>query len=276
MSRTTPTRCLKQAGKRGLLGLCIVVGISVCSDMRGTSVADAEQGATESTAGGCGRGHDIRPGDTCAWTIEGDKAEIHAAMDGCAQVTLGKVGQGASESGLRLCPGGPAYAEGGLPEGDAGDTVVASTTDAPICGMISIPGLSLDFNGADIRIGAGLDLDQLVAHWNGAHWSVKETPSQEWIDPRRVDEVPACRPGQRLGPNHFCRHGEHVAVIGRQGSRVDVWENGRDQPERWVVDPDGSCYVMASMSARAFSSLTFADLQLVWDGDEGTWTVVAP
>jgi len=267
---------LKQAGKRGLLGLCIVVGIGVCSDMRGTSVADAEQGVTESTASGCGRGHDIRPGDTCAWTIEGDKVEIHAAPDGCAQVILRKAGQGDPESGLRLCPGGPAYAEGVLPERNAGDTVVASATEAPICGMISISGLSLDFNGVDIRIGAGLDLDRLVVHWNGAHWSVKETPNREWIDPRRVDAVPACHSGQRLGPNQFCRHGEHVAVIGRQGNRVDVWENGKDQPERWVVDPDASCYVMASMSARAFSSLTFADLQLVWDGDDRTWTVAAP
>ena len=65
-------------------------------------------------------------------------------------------------------------------------------------------------------------------------------------------------------------------MIGRQGNRVDVWEDGKDQPERWVADPNGSCYVMASMSARAFSSLTFAGLHLVRDGDEGTWTVVAP
>ena len=138
MSRTTPMRCLKQAGKRGLLGLCIVVGISVCSDVRGTSVADAEQGTTESTASGCGRGHDIRPGDTCAWTIEGDEVEIHAVPDGCAQAILREAGQGGPESGLRLCPGGPTYAEGGLPEGDLGDTVVASATEAPICGVISI------------------------------------------------------------------------------------------------------------------------------------------
>ena len=65
-------------------------------------------------------------------------------------------------------------------------------------------------------------------------------------------------------------------MIGRQGNRVNVWENGKAQPERWVVDPNGSCYVMASMSARSFSSLTFAGLQLVWDGDDRTWTVVAP
>ena len=65
-------------------------------------------------------------------------------------------------------------------------------------------------------------------------------------------------------------------MIGRQGDRVDVWTNGKDQPERWVVDPQGTCYVMASMSARHFSSLAFAGLQLVWDGDERTWTVVAP
>ena len=276
MSRTTPMRCLKQAGKRGLLGLCLAIGISVCSDVRGTSVADAEQGASESRPIGCDRGHDIRPGDTCAWTIEGDEVEIHAAPDGCVQVILRKAGQGNPESGPRLCPGGPAYAEGGLPEGDVGDTVVASATEAPICGVISISGLSLDFNGADIRIGAGLDLDRLVVHWSGARWFVKEAPSREWIDPRRVDEAPACHPGRRLGPNHLCRHGEHVAVIGRRGNRVDVWENGKDQPERWVVDPDASCYVMASMSARAFSSLAFAGLQLVWDGDDRTWTVVAP
>ena len=267
-------RCLKQVGKHGLLGLCIAVGISVGGDMRGMSWAEAEQGMA--APAGCRRAHDIRPGDTCTWAIEGDEVMIHATPDGCAQVILRKVGQGDPESGLRLCPGGPAYAEGGLPEGDVGDTVVASTTEAPTCGMIPLSGLRLDFNGAAIRIGAGLDPDQLVVHWNGAHWSVKETPSREWIDPRRVAEVPACRPGQRLGPNRLCRHGEHVAVIGRQGNRVDVWEDGKDQPERWVVDPNGSCYVMASMSARAFSSLTFAGLQLVRDGDDGTWTVAAP
>ena len=267
-------RCLKQVGRHGLLGLCIAIAISVYSDIRGTSGAEAEQGVAAPAA--CGRAHDVRPGDTCAWTIEGDAVEIHATPDGCAQVILMKAGQDDRESGLRLCSGGPAYAEGSLPEGDAGDTVVASTTDAPTCGMISISGLSVAFNGAAIRIGAGWDPDQLVVHWNGVHWSVKETPSQEWIDPRPSDEAPACHPGQRLGPDDICRHGEHVAVIGRQSNRVDVWENGKAQPERWVVDPNASCYVMASMSARSFSSLTFAGLQLVWDGDDRTWTVIAP
>ena len=144
-----------------------------------------------------------------------------------------------------------------------------------MCGMIPISGLSLDFNGADLHVWPGLDLNQLVVHWDGARWSVKETPSQAWIHPRRLD-VPACQPGQRLRSNDACGHGGHVAVIGRQGNRVDVWENGKNQPERWVVDPNGSCYVMASMSARSFASLAFAGLQLVWDGDDRTWTVAAP
>ena len=241
---------------------------------------DAERGATapamESMPTGCSRGHYTRPGDTCAWTLEGDEVEIHVAMDGCAQVSLRKYGQRDPESGPRLCPGGPDYSKRGLSEVHVGDTVVASTMDAPTCGMISISGLSLDFNGTDIHIWPGLDLRQLVVHWNGTHWSVKETPSQEWINPRHVVEVPACQPGQRLRSNDICRYEGHVAVIGRQGNRVDVWENGKDQPERWVVDPNGSCYVLSSMSARSFSSLAFAGLRLIWDGAESTWTVVAP
>lgn len=272
--------CMKKVGRHGLLGLCLVIAISVCGDVRGTSRADAEQGVTapvvESTPVRCGRGHDIKPGDMCAWMIEGDAVKIHAATDGCAQVILGQAGQGGPEAGHRLCPGGPDHTERGLSEAHVGEVVVASATDAPMCGMIPIARLSLDFNGADIHVWPGLDLNQLVVHWNGAHWSVQETPSQEWIDPRRVAEVPACHPGQRLGSHDICRHGEHVAVIGRQGNRVDVWENGKEQPQRWVVDPAASCYILASMSARAFSSLAFAGLQLVWDGAEGTWTVVAP
>ena len=273
-------RFLKHVGKHGLLGLCIVIGITVCSNTSGMSQGDAEGGATapamESMPTGCSRGHDIRPGDACAWTLEGDEVEIHVAMDGCAQVSLRKYGHRDPESGPRLCPGGPDYSKRGFSEVHVGDTVVASTMDAPMCGMIPISGLSLDFNGTDIHIWPGLDLRQLAVHWNGAHWSVKETPSQEWINPRHVVEVPACQPGQRLRSNDICRYEGHVAVIGRQGNRVDVWENGKDQPERWVVDPNGSCYVMASMSARSFSSLAFAGLNLVWDGAESTWTVVAP
>ena len=272
-------RFLKNMGKHGLLGLCIVIGISVCSNVRGISRADTDRDAAapagETTPTGCSRGHDIRPGDTCAWTIEGDAVEIHVAADGCAQVSLRQVGQDGAKSSPRLCPGGPDHAERGLSEARVGDVVVASATDAPTCGMISISGLSLDFNGADIRVGPGLDLSQLVVHWNGARWSVQEASSQEWIDPRHGD-VPACRPGQRLRSNDACRYEGHVAAIGRQGNRVDVWETGKDQPERWVVDPHGSCYVMASMSARSFASLAFAGLQLVWDGAEGTWTVIAP
>ena len=67
-----------------------------------------------------------------------------------------------------------------------------------------------------------------------------------------------------------------MAVIGPQGNRVDVWENGKEQPERWGIDPDGACYALSSMSARPFSSLAFAGLRLVWDGAESTWTVFAP
>ena len=272
-------RFLKNVGKHGLLGLCIVIGISVCSNVRGISRADTDRDAAvpavESTPTGCSRGHDIRPGDTCAWTIEGDAVEIHAAADGCVQVSLRQVGQDGAESSPRLCPGGPDHAERGLSEARVGDVVVASATDAPMCGMTSISGLSLDFNGADIRVGPGVDPNQLAVHWNGARWFVQEAPSPKWIDPRHGD-VPACHPGQHLRSNDACRYEGHVAVIGRQGNRVDVWEAGKDRPERWVVDPHGSCYVMASMSARSFASLAFAGLQLVWDGAEGTWTIIAP
>ena len=271
---------LRNVGKHGLLGLCIVIGVTVCSNTRGMPRADTERGATapamESMAIECSRGHDIKPGDTCAWTVEGDEVEIHAEMDGCAHVSLRKVGQHNAEPGPRLCPGGADYSKRGLSEVHVGDTVVSSPTDAPLCGMLSISGLSLVFNGTDIRIWPGLDPKQLVVHWNGAHWSVKETPSQEWIDPGRAVEAPACHPGQRLRSNDICRHEGHVAVIGRQGNRVDVWESGKDQPQRWVVDPNGSCHVLASMSARPFASLAFAGLHLVWDGAERTWTVVAP
>lgn len=211
-------RLLKTVGKHGLLGLCIVIGISVCSNVRGISRADTDRDAAapagESTPVGCSRGHDIKPGDTCAWTIESDAVEIRAAADGCAQVSSRQVGQGDPESGPRLCPGGPEHAVRGLSEARVGDVVVASTTDSPMCGMISISGLSLDFNGTAIHAGPGLDLNQLVVHWNGAHWSVQETPGREWIDPRRVD-VPACHPGQRLRSNDACRYEGHVAAIGR-------------------------------------------------------------
>ena len=273
-------RCLRKVGKHGLLGLGIVIGIAVCGNTPGVSRADTERGAAapvaESMAIECSRGHDIRPAETCAWTVEGDEVEIHVAMDGCAHVSLRKVGQRDAGSGPRLCPEGPDYSQRGLSEVHVGDTIVASPMDAPLCGVLSISGPSVVFNGADIQIGPGLELNQLVVRWNGAHWSVKETPSQEWIDPRRVVEVSACHPDQLLRPNDVCGYEGHVAVIGHQGNRVDVWEDGKDQPHRWVVDPDGSCYVLSSMSARSFSSLAFAGLHLLWDGAERTWTVVAP
>ena len=104
-------RFLKHVGKHGLLGLCIVIGTTVCSNTRGMSRADTERGATapamESMPIGCSRGHDIRPGDACAWTIEGDEVEIHAAMDGCAQVSLRKVGQSRSRAWASAVPGRP-------------------------------------------------------------------------------------------------------------------------------------------------------------------------
>ena len=273
-------RMLRNLGKHGLLGLCIAIGVTVSSDTRQMPRADTERGATasdtESTPVGCSRGHTIKPGDTCAWTIEGDEVKIHAAMDGCAHVSLGKGGQRDPGAAPRLCPGGPDYSKRGLSEATVGETMVASTTEAPQCGMRSISGPGLVFDGTQIHIGLGLDLKQLVVRWNGAHWSVQETPPREWINPRRVANVPACRAEQRLRSNDMCRHEGRVAVIGGQGNRVDVWEKGSDQPARWVVDPDGSCYILASMSARPFSSLALAGVHLVWDEGERTWTVVAP
>lgn len=188
-------RCLKSVGKHGVLGLCIIIGITVCSNTRGISRAETEHDATaparEAMPIGCSRGHDVKLGDTCVWTIEGDEVEMRVATDGCVHVSLGTHGQRDPGPGPRLCPGGPDYSKQGLSEGDVGDTVVASTLDAPMCGMLSISDLSLVFNGADIHIGPGLDLNQLVARWNETHWFVQETPNQDWIDPRRVVEVPA-------------------------------------------------------------------------------------
>ena len=63
------------AGSRMLLALCMVMGIAVCGGLPAVSWAETDALA-------CGRGHLMRPGDTCAWTIEGDDVEVHVDAAG--------------------------------------------------------------------------------------------------------------------------------------------------------------------------------------------------
>ena len=249
------------------LALCVVVGIAGCGGLPWMSWAEPVE---------CGRGHHMAPGDTCSWTMEGDDVEVHVDADSCALVTSKNYMMRYSHPGPRLCPGGPGYSVEGLSAVQAGDTIVTLTSEAPLCGVLSISRPSVGFDGTDIRVWPGLDLEGVIVRWSGAHWSVVETPAQEWVTPRQREEVPACRSGQHLEANDVCRHGDHVAVIGRPAVRVDVWEHGNVGPQKWVVDPNGTCYALASMSARAFSSIMFGGLQLVWDQGGTSWTVVEP
>ena len=262
-------RIPNRARWRVLVALSIVMGMAVCGGLTGMSWAE-----TESV--GCGRGQQMRPGDTCAWTIEGDSVEIHVDADGCALVTSKNYRMRYSHPGPRLCPAGPAFSTQGLVQPDVADTIVTLTSQAPVCGVLSISRPSLDFDGAVIHVWPGLDLQGVTVRWSGADWAVEETPSQEWTTPRQGGEVRACKSGQQLEAKDSCRYGDHVAVTGRQASRVDVWEDGKVGPEKWVVDPDGTCYALESMSARAFSSITFGGLQLIWGNDSRSWTVVEP
>ena len=273
-------RIRNNVGRHFLLALCVVMGFSVCGGLYEISRAETEpvDAASDMVSGpaGCSRGDRMRPGDTCAWTIEGDDVEIHVDADGCALVTSKNYRMRYAHPGPRLCPGGPGYSSQGLSAVQVGDTIVTLTSEAPVCGVLSISRPSLVFDGSDIRVWPGLDLEGVIVRWSGAHWSVEETPPQEWVTPRQRGEVRGCRSGQQLEADDMCRYGDHVAVIGRQANRVDVWEDRKVGPEKWVVDPDGTCYALASMSARAFSSLMFGGLQLIWDQAGSSWTVVEP
>ena len=101
-------RFLKNMGKHGRCWDCVSSSGSAyaatCAAYPGPiRTGTRRQPAVESTPTGCSRGHDIRPGDTCAWTIEGDAVEIHVAADGCAQVSLRQVGQDAMPSPALGC-----------------------------------------------------------------------------------------------------------------------------------------------------------------------------
>ena len=255
--------------RRVMLALCVVMVITVSAGLHDIAWAETEPA-------GCSRGQHMTLGDTCAWTIDGDDVEIHVDAEGCALVTSRNYRMRYSHPGPRLCPGGPDFSRLGLSPVEVGDTIVASTLEAPVCGVLSISRPSIAFNGTDIHVWPGLDLEGLVVRWSGAQWSVQETPSQDWTTPRQRGEVSSCHSRQRLGANDICRYGEHVAVVGRRAIRVDVWEDRKVRLEKWVVDPDGACHALASMSARPFSSITFAGLQLIWDKEDSTWTVVEP
>ena len=254
------------AGSRMLLALCMLTGIAVCSGLPAVSWAETEAVA-------CGRGHLMRPGDTCAWTIEGDDVEVHVDAQACALVTSKNYRMRYSHPGPRLCPGGPDFSRPGLSPVAVADTIVASTLEAPLCGVLSISMPSIAFRGDGVRVWPGLDLPGLVLRWSGAQWSVEETPGREWTTPKGR-RVPACRAGLRLEADGMCRHGAHVAVVGRRAVRVDVWEDRTVAPQKWAVDPDGACHALASMSARPFASIAFSGVQLIWDRDDGSWTVV--
>ena len=53
---------LNNAGKHGLLGLCIVIGATVCSSTSGMSQGDAEGGAISSPGLDCARAAQPFPG----------------------------------------------------------------------------------------------------------------------------------------------------------------------------------------------------------------------
>lgn len=252
-----------------LLALCAVMGIIVCGGLPEVTWAETEPV-------GCSRGDHVSPGDTCRWMVEGDTVEIHVDADGCALVTSKNYRMRYAHPGPRLCPGGPEFSAQGVSAVQVEDNIVTLTSEAPVCGVLSISRPSVVFDGTDIRVWPGLDLEGVIVRWSGAHWSVEEEPGQEWLTPRQHAEVPACRSGQQLEANDICRYGDHVAVIGQQAVRVDVWEDLKVGPEKWVVDPDGTCYALASMSARAFSAIMVGGLQLVWDTGGSSWTVVEP
>ena len=255
---------------RVLLALCLVIGLSV-----GASLYEQVSWADTETAV-CGRGYLMEPGDTCTWTVEGDDVEIHVDAEACALVTSKNYMMRYSHPGPRLCPGGQSFLRQGLVPVEVADTIVASVLEAPLCGVLSVSRPSIAFNGTDIRVWPGMDLQGVAVRWSGGRWSVEETPGPGWTTPKQRREVPTCEAGRQLWANDMCRRGDHIAVVGPQAVRVDVWEDRTVGPDKWVVDPDGACHALASMSARPFSSIAFAGLQLVWDQEDGSWTVVEP
>ena len=126
-------------GKRVLLALGVVMGITVCGGLHGISWAETERDASatemESVSVGCSRGDLMTPGDTCTWTIEGDTVEIHVDDDGCALVTSKNYRMRYAHPGPRLCPGGAGYSTQGLSAVQIGDTIVTLTSEAPVCGV---------------------------------------------------------------------------------------------------------------------------------------------
>ena len=262
-------RIPNNVSRRVLLALCVVMGIIVCGGLPEVTWAETEPV-------GCSRGDQVSPGDTCTWAIEGDTVEIHVDADNCALVTSKNYRMRYAHPGPRLCPEGPEYSTQGLSAVQVEDNIVTLTSEAPVCGVLSISRPSVVFDGTDIRVWPGLDLEGVIVRWSGAHWSVEEEPGQVWLTPRQHAEVPACRSGQQLEANDICRYGDHVAAIGQRAVRVDVWEDRKVGPEKWVVDPDGTCYALASMSARAFSAIMVGGVQLVWDTGDSSWIVVEP
>ena len=255
---------------RVLSALCVAVGIGVCGGLH------AQVAWADAQAAGCGLGYLMKPGDTCAWKVEGDDVEIHVDAEACALVTSKNYMMRYSHPGPRLCPGDPSFSRQGLLAVEVADTIVASILEAPLCGVLSISRPSITFNGTRVRVWPGLDLQGAAVRWSGVHWSVEETPGPGWTTPKQRREVSTCQVGQQLGANDMCRYGDHVAVVGQQAERVDVWEDRTVGPDKWVVDPDGTCHALASMSARPFSSIAFAGMQLIWDQEDRSWTVVEP
>ena len=267
-----------QLSGRVLLALCLVVGMTVFDGVHRELQAETEGGeppaGMQSVSGGCQPGHTIGAGETCRWTIEGDEVEIHVDADECALVTSKNYRMRYAHPGPRLCPEGDEFSEQGLSAVEVEDTIVTLTSEAPVCGVLSISRPSVVFDGTDIHVWPGLDLEGVRVRWGGANWTVEEAPSHQWVTPHQQDEVGDCRAGRQLEANDVCRHGDHVAIVGQRVVRVDVWEDRKVGPEKWVVDPDGTCYALASMSARPFSSITFGGLQLVWDHPTSSWIVL--
>ena len=124
------------AGSRMLLALCMLMSIAVL--------------LAQTDALACGRGHLMRPGDTCAWTIEGDDVEVHVDAQACALVTSKNYRMRYSHPGPRLCPGGPDFSRPGLSPVAVADTIVG-----------------LDAGGAAVRGAVDLDAKHRLQRGDG-------------------------------------------------------------------------------------------------------------